>query len=142
VGLPALESSTGKFTSNGSLLSQNGIKYSSEPELQKKEPRSGSATGYPPDTDGYRNFREGGKFREVEGCAGLISTTIKPQNSQQYFKEIQPRKPPKAYLCYLQSSNNRTASILEANPLSTCHVNWGGFVFIHYYTTACPKRYL
>ena len=58
MGLPALES-TGKFTSNGSLLSQNGIKYSSEPELQKKEQR-GSLTY--PDTDGYRNFREGGKY--------------------------------------------------------------------------------
>ena len=64
MGLPALES-TGKFTSNGSLLSQNGIKYSSEPELQKKEGR-GSNNAFP-DTDGYRNFREGGKSGNMEG---------------------------------------------------------------------------
>ena len=47
VGLPALENG-GKFSSNGSLLSQNGIKYSSEPELGE-----GGGAGEQPEAAGY-----------------------------------------------------------------------------------------
>ena len=51
VGLPALENG-GKFSSNGSLLSQNGIKYSSEPELGEGGGAVGGA-GEQPESAGY-----------------------------------------------------------------------------------------
>ena len=59
VGLPALDG--GKFSSNGSLLSQNGIKYCSEPELAKKR-EQGNASGRDselPESEGYINIIEG-----------------------------------------------------------------------------------
>ena len=50
-----------KFSSNGSLLSQNGIKFSSEPELTEKcrggrlDPKSSNL----PEVDGYISMKEG-----------------------------------------------------------------------------------
>ena len=60
VGLPALENG-GKFSSNGSLLSQNGIKYCSEPELAKKREQGGgdSRESEVPESEGYVNIIEG-----------------------------------------------------------------------------------
>ena len=60
VGLPALENG-GKFSSNGSLLSQNGIKYCSEPELAKKREHGApsSRSSEVPESKGYVNMIEG-----------------------------------------------------------------------------------
>ena len=67
VGLPALENG-GNFSSNGSLLSQNGIKYCSEPELAKKREQgiASSLDGEVPESEGYVNIiegRGGGQFK-------------------------------------------------------------------------------
>ena len=60
VGLPALENG-GNFSSNGSLLSQNGIKYCSEPELAKKREQGNASSieGEVPESEGYVNIIEG-----------------------------------------------------------------------------------
>ena len=61
VGLPALESEE-NFPSNGSLIQQNGIKYSSEPELVEGASRRGGGGSVSvegsqgPEMEGYVNM--------------------------------------------------------------------------------------